>query len=785
MLENHKFYFSKCVFLWLFFMIFRSELEAQTFVFAEINSGSAFNISGWNLTGNAQVTDTQGDSDTFQDEILLTNNGSFESGGVFFQTPINPLICSKWTVEYDYRIWGGSAADGLAFCFLDVPPSGFVSGGGVGIPGTANGLKVIFDTFNNCGAPNPEIQIYYGQGYDECINGIVKIDNASGNLNFIRNTNYQRVRITYLNGVVTVFINNTQYLSANFPITFTGYMGFTSSTGGSNDQHSLKNVLIYTDQAPSNAGPDIGFCTGSSVQIGTTNNPNFVYSWSPSNGLSANNVSNPTVNLVNNGNTTITQNFTVTTSLAANPGVCPSTDQVTVSIYPKFVRTVFDTICNGGPYVFNNQTINSSGTYTANLQTINGCDSIVTLNLIISSPPVLPNLNTTVCQGASVQLTPTGGVNYSWSPAPGNVSTNGTLTFTANQTQNLILTGWNQFGCSNTQQVTVTVQPKPNVSVQSSLPGVCPNQIATVSASGASSYLWINGGFSDPTLATQFVSPMVTTVYNVVGSNVGGCSDTAQTTVQAFVKPVMDITPSQSICLGQAASIFVFGAEQYTWSPVGSGNSFVGSPQQTTIYTIIGSNSNGCSDTITTSVVVLPVPTAAFSLSSTVLSADNPVVTFTNNSNGGTSYQWNFGDGTVSTLDEIIFDHVFPQAENGYQITLRVTNEFGCVSLANQVIQVKSDEIYYVPNTFTPDGDEFNNIFQPIFTSGFDPFNFRMTIYNRWGQLVYETLNHDKGWDGYFLGRKAQNGLYTYIIQFKAKNIDDYKVISGHVNLLK
>lgn len=60
-----------------------------------------------------------------------------------------------------------------------------------------------------------------------------------------------------------------------------------------------------------------------------------------------------------------------------------------------------------------------------------------------------------------------------------------------------------------------------------------------------------------------------------------------------------------------------------------------------------------------------------------------------------------------------------------------------------------------------------------------------MTIYNRWGQVVYETLNHDKGWDGYFLGRKAQNGLYTYIIQFKAKNIDEYKVVSGHVNLLK
>jgi gliding motility-associated-like protein len=775
--------------LWMLFILvnlcFSASLFAQTFVFAEINSGNNFNLNGWNLTGNAQAADTPGDADAIPDEILLTNNGSFESGGVFFQTAINPLICSKWTVEYDYRIWGGSAADGLAFCFLDVPPAGFVSGGGVGIPGTSNGLKVVFDTFNNCGAPNPEMQIYYGQGYNECAAGIVKIDNSSGNLNFIRNSNYQRVRITYLNGVVTVFVNNTQYLSANFPITFIGYMGFTSSTGGSNDQHSIKNVIIYTDQAQSNAGPDVGYCTGGSVQIGTSNNADFVYSWSPSNGLSANNVSNPTVNLVNNGNTTITQTYTVTTSLGANPGVCPTTDQVTVSVFPQFVRTVFDTVCNGGPYSFHGQSITSSGTYTANLQTVNGCDSIVNLNLIISTSPVLPNLNTTVCQGASVQLTPSGAVNYSWSPAPGNVSANGTLTFVANQTQSLNLTGWNQFNCTSTQTVVVTVQPKPNVSIQASLNGVCPGQTSNLVASGASTYLWLNSGFSDPTLSSQFVSPSTNTTYRVVGENAGGCSDTAQIIVQAFQSPNLDISPSQSICLGQAATIFVSGANQYVWSPIGSGNSFVVSPQQTTTYTIVGVSSDGCSDTVTSLVNVFPIPSAAFSLSSLLLSADNPVVTVTNNSMGGVAYQWNFGDGTVSSESEPVFDHVFPQSENGYQITLRVTNEVGCIAIASQNIQVKGDEIYYVPNSFTPDGDEFNNVFTPIFTSGFDPQNFTMYVYNRWGHIIFETRDHQIGWDGYFFGRRVQAGIYTYIIRFKAKNTDEYKVISGHVNLLK
>jgi hypothetical protein len=117
--------------LLLFSFLFKG-IKAQTNVFAQLPGGTpTISTAGWNLTGNAIVTDTQGDTDTFQDEIRLTNSTNTQSGGIFYATPINPLICSKWTVEFDYRIWGGSSADGLAFCFLDVPPTGFVSGGGL------------------------------------------------------------------------------------------------------------------------------------------------------------------------------------------------------------------------------------------------------------------------------------------------------------------------------------------------------------------------------------------------------------------------------------------------------------------------------------------------------------------------------------------------------------------------------------------------------------------------------------------------------------------------------
>jgi len=115
--------------MYLFFAIVLLQLNSvftQTNVFAQLPGGTAtISTAGWNLTGNAIVTDTQGDTDNFNDEIRLTTNAQNQSGAIFYATPINPLICSKWTVEYDYRIWGGSQADGLAFCFLDVPPAGF------------------------------------------------------------------------------------------------------------------------------------------------------------------------------------------------------------------------------------------------------------------------------------------------------------------------------------------------------------------------------------------------------------------------------------------------------------------------------------------------------------------------------------------------------------------------------------------------------------------------------------------------------------------------------------
>ncbi|MDE3211615.1 MAG: hypothetical protein KGM98_00160, partial [Bacteroidota bacterium] len=132
---------------WLLFLlcVWSRKSDSQTYVFAQL-TGSPMNTTGWNLQGGARVTNVTG---TGNSELLLCPLTS-PSGAVFFNQPINLSLCNKWKAEFDYRMYDGTGADGIAFCFLDVPPVGFVAGGGLGIPSTANGLKICFDTWNNC-----------------------------------------------------------------------------------------------------------------------------------------------------------------------------------------------------------------------------------------------------------------------------------------------------------------------------------------------------------------------------------------------------------------------------------------------------------------------------------------------------------------------------------------------------------------------------------------------------------------------------------------------------------
>lgn len=121
-----------------------------------------------------------------------------------------------------------------------------------------------------------------------------------------------------------------------------------------------------------------------------------------------------------------------------------------------------------------------------------------------------------------------------------------------------------------------------------------------------------------------------------------------------------------------------------------------------------------------------------------------------------------------------------------YNISVTQTNGI-CEDIEYFTVQVNyCDElVYYVPNSFTPDGDNHNNTFQPVFTSGFDPFDFHLTIFNRWGEIIFESYDASKGWNGYYGGIRCQDGVYTWKIEFGKPGIDDREVIVGHVVLIR
>jgi gliding motility-associated-like protein len=120
---------------------------------------------------------------------------------------------------------------------------------------------------------------------------------------------------------------------------------------------------------------------------------------------------------------------------------------------------------------------------------------------------------------------------------------------------------------------------------------------------------------------------------------------------------------------------------------------------------------------------------------------------------------------------------------------LIATSALGCTDTAQSTIQVYEELIFYVPNTFTPDNDNYNPVFQPVFTSGFDPQEFVLYIYNRWGELIFESRNVEIGWDGTYGSNgeieMCQDGTYTWKIEFKVSCWDERRVAIGHVNLLR
>jgi gliding motility-associated-like protein len=198
-------------------------------------------------------------------------------------------------------------------------------------------------------------------------------------------------------------------------------------------------------------------------------------------------------------------------------------------------------------------------------------------------------------------------------------------------------------------------------------------------------------------------------------------------------------------------------------------------------------NAAGCTaqTTYTDGVCIFANPAASFQASDYLLDSNQPLVSLTNNSLNAISYAWYFGDGQTSFATEP--QHMYPNAVATYTIQLVAFNEVNCTDTSSNTISVVEDLSIFVPNSFTPNNDENNQQFLPILSAGFKSNTYHLLVFNRWGDLVFETRDPAVGWDGYegISSKPCQDGTYTWKISVVIAASQETKVFTGHVNLLR
>lgn len=416
------------------------------------------------------------------------------------------------------------------------------------------------------------------------------------------------------------------------------------------------------------------------------------------------------------------------------------------------------------------------GTYTATVSDASGCLIVSDILSITENalPPVAAGPDQEVCEGTLVILQGSGAMSYTWT---GGVN-NGVAFYPPLGQSNYTVVGTDVNGCEAQDDVLVQVNLKAVVDAGPDQV-VCEDTRVALTASGSANLQWTNG-IQNGILFTQPVGQQTYIVYDTLPT---GCS--ASDTVLITVLPKPDIQADDiAACEGEPQVLLATGAVSYQWTPaVINGVDFY--PTNSESYQVIGTGANGCIDSTTAFVEVYPLPKVDFTILNTDLSTSISGTGFNNLSSGASSFNWDFGDGYSSSSFEPF--HEFPNEESGtYLITLTGISPEGCVSVIEKPVQVRQDYSVYVPNAFTPDANGVNEVFLPILY-GFDDQGFLLSIFNRYGELVFESKNMEVGWDGSYAGKyeQVQDGTYTWKIQARVKKSTERVNLVGHVNVIK
>lgn len=551
--------------------------------------------------------------------------------------------------------------------------------------------------------------------------------------------------------------------SAVSPVGTTVYTLNATTTFGAVSCSSSATTSVTIALPNVDAGPNQSACGGSSVTLSGSGAVSYTWDNGISNGVAFTPAS--------------TMTYTVT---GTDGNGCQNTDQVTVTVGPLPVIDAGSpqSVCPGTPVTLNGSggvsntwnngvtngvafTPAATTTYTITGTDGNGCQNTDNVTVTVNAlPSIDAGSSQAVCAGGQVTLNGSGGVSYTWN----NGVSNG-VAFTPASTTTYTVTGTSAQGCQNTDQVTVTVNALPSIDAGSPQ-SVCTGGQVTLNGSGGVSYTWNNG----VTNGVAF-TPASTTTFTVTGTSAQGCQNTDQVTVTVNSLPTISAGSNQTVCLGTPVTLNGSGGVSYAWNNgVVNNQAFqpaIGNLQ----YTVTGTDANGCVNTSTVTVTVLPVPVAGVSSTDPLSGYPGLTVDFTNNSQFATNYSIDFDNGLVDNSTNLsdIFTSTF-NAPGTYTVVLTASNGV-CDDDAQIVVIVIPYEpvVIHVPNVFTSNNDGENDAF---YIDATNAVSIEVQIQNRWGNVMYEINDFTDKWSG----DGASEGTYFFQYTIVGK---DTKTITG------
>lgn len=468
---------------------------------------------------------------------------------------------------------------------------------------------------------------------------------------------------------------------------------------------------------------------------------------------------------------------------------------------------------------------------------------------ILTPPPV----GDTVCMGQTATLSvssPVTGASYIWEgPNDFWVQTNDAsitipnVTAANAGTYSLAITYNGRTG--DALFCNLVVNSKPTMTVTTDT--ICVGEMASISASGASSYNWS----TTQTTATIDVSPTVTTPYSVTGTTVWGCKDSAQTQVVVYNNPVITITPSvicsgdsaiafapnalsyswdnglgtdtivkpivdlqqhymltvvvpggcrdsalltvnpnpivtcsaTEICAGQTSIVSASGANTYNWSNFQTGATISVSPMSNMVLSVDATDLNGCKGSAQTTVVVHPTPVSSFQPNETLVTIEEGDITFIDNSTDATSWSYNFGEYNNDLNTSTEQSPTHKYLHTGYFQVWQVVSTDYGCKDSSYTRVQVEAPFFFYVPSAFTPDHDGKNEYFCPSGKGIDLTNYSLEIYDRWGAMIFHTNDLYECWDGTINGVRVPEGSYIYKIKLKDQEYKTHDYLGDFVIL--